>query len=442
MESIAAARETARNGVFGGVRWQGAGFRTVLAHGLSDAVTMGRAAGLWRGMLACYAMDGDAMDASGLGRNGTLEGGAASGADRFGKAGRSMWMSGPGKSYEAEDRVGVPVLFDEGTTSWSWVGWIRNEGGGGRATLMAFADRTTLWIEPGKVGMQWGEGEVSASVSASVPDSSWVQVAVTVSGERLAVLVDGVLAGTSIRPGGYPAMPAAMGWLGGHGFGDSDATLKGGLDDVRMFARGLDDADVAQLHALEVVPVNHVPVVMGDSITRPQGTRVAKVRLADLLANDVDADGDSLGVVSVGNPTPSGASVSLVGNFAVYVAADGEAGHGTFEYEVADGLGGHTAWGAVTVFETVRGAGGLAVTRPNAVRVVVDGGNRVFTGIGVPGRRYRVQYTTSESEPYAWKDFDPVAEVEASTTGMLGTFRHVDRGPSDGLRLYRAIGLP
>lgn len=442
MEPVTAARDTARNAMFGGVRWAGAGFRPVLAHGLSEAVTQGRDAALWRGMVACHALEGDASDASGLGRHGAVEGGVRWVPNRFGKAGRAAGFGPSGAVGGAEGRVAFPPLLDAGRRSWTFVAWVRKDAGSGLSGIAGFEDRSALWADDGAVGFQWGDGDDTASVAATVPSGRWFQLALTVSGERMAAFVDGALAGTGVRPGGFPALPTSGGWLGGGGPGGGLAAWKGAMDDVRWFARGLDDADVAALHALEAVPVNRPPVASGDAISRAYGNRVTKVRLSDLLANDTDPDGDALRVVAVGQATPTGAEVGVVGGFAVYVAGAGDAGHGSFEYQVSDHAGGHTAWGVVTVMETSGVGLSSGTVRANAVRIEADGGSVTFTGIGLPGRRYRLQYTTSVAEPYVWNELEPVGEAEAATTGAAGLFKVVDVAPGDTLRLYRAVVAP
>jgi len=191
-------------------------------------------------------------------------------------------------------------------------------------------------------------------------------------------------------------------------------------------------------YLVQATPWNRPPVPGGDSVARPRGNPVTKVRVATLLANDTDADADPLTWVSVGRAQPSGATVTVVDGLAVYVASAGDAGHGSFEYEVTDGQG-NVAWGLVTVRETAPGGVGV---QPNAVRLEVEGVDRVFTGIGVPGRRYRVQYTLEVAAPYVWRDFDPVADRVAATTGALGLFQYVDRNPVEAQRLYRAVAAP
>ena len=183
---------------------------------------------------------------------------------------------------------------------------------------------------------------------------------------------------------------------------------------------------------------NRPPVPGGDSVARPRGNPVTKGLVATLLANDTDADADPLTWVSVGRAQPSGATVSVVNGFAVYVASSGDAGHGSFEYAVTDGQG-NVSWGLVTVLETEPGGVGV---QPNAVRLEVEGVDRVFTGVGDPGRRYRVQYTLEAAAPYVWRDFDPAADRVAATTGALGLFQYVDRNPAEAQRLYRAVAAP
>lgn len=122
--------------------------------------------------------------------------------------------------------------------------------------------------------------------------------------------------------------------------------------------------------------------------------------------------------------------------------AAGDAGHGSFEYQVSDHAGGHTAWSVVTVMETSGVGLSSGTVRANAMRIEADGGSVTFTGIGLPGRRYRLQYTTSVAEPYVWNELEPVGEAEAATTGAAGLFKVVDVAPGDTLRLYRAVVAP
>jgi hypothetical protein len=182
--------------------------------------------------------------------------------------------------------------------------------------------------------------------------------------------------------------------------------------------------------------LNAPPVGSLDAIHRPVGSRVVKVLVSTLLSNDTDADADVLRIQSVGAALPAGSTVVLSGAFVVYTAPTGNAGPGSFEYVLSDGTDGPTA--TVTVVVTESGSGGVDQP-PNAVVLESVGGDFVFTAIGVPGRRYRVQYTTDVQAPYLWREFDPAAIYTAPGGLAAGVFRHVDVQPADAIRLYRAI---
>ena len=91
-------------------------------------------------------------------------------------------------------------------------------------------------------------------------------------------------------------------------------------------------------------------------LNRPNTTQVAKVLKAALLANDSDADSDTLTLTAVGNALPAGATVAIAGNFVVYTAPANNAGNGSFTYTLSAGA--HTVTGTVTVTETTTSGGG------------------------------------------------------------------------------------
>lgn len=87
-------------------------------------------------------------------------------------------------------------------------------------------------------------------------------------------------------------------------------------------------------------PVNAVPVANKDTVTAKSG--IAKV--FDVLANDTDADGDVLTIVSVGT-TDHGGTARIVqnGTRIRYTAAAGFTGTEVFRYAIADGKGGRAS---------------------------------------------------------------------------------------------------
>lgn len=178
---------------------------------------------------------------------------------------------------------------------------------------------------------------------------------------------------------------------------------------------------------------NQPPVPGTHVVMRTNDNTVIKVPKALLIAGDSDPEGDSLSIVSVGNATPAGASVAILGNFIVYSAPGATAGNGSFTYDLSDGAGGHLVAATVTVSEIAAAPDAIA---PNAARIVSQAGSFTITSQGVPGSVYRFQYTTSSSAPYVWNEFSPPAVFTAPNNGV---FQYVDANPPGPLRLYRVI---
>ncbi len=197
------------------------------------------------------------------------------------------------------------------------------------------------------------------------------------------------------------------------------------------------DASLALIANFGLAPVdaNEPPSGSGDDLRRFSDSLVAKVLKSDLLANDSDAEGDPLTLVSVGDATPPGATVTLAGNYVVYTAPAKDAGNGQFVYVLSDGPGGHLVDVTVTVTQTDPGP---ADQGANAVEIRPDGPDYIVTFLGVPGHSYRVQYTESVSPP-TWTDLPPAVPLVAPANGA---FRVTDPQPPSPVRFYRAIPAP
>jgi Ca2+-binding RTX toxin-like protein len=105
---------------------------------------------------------------------------------------------------------------------------------------------------------------------------------------------------------------------------------------------GLSEATVG----LTISPPNTAPVAADDAGLRTEYGAALTIAAATLLANDTDADADTLAILSVANGT--GGTVALVGGNIVFTPAEGFEGDARFSYTVSDGRGG-TSTANVTV---------------------------------------------------------------------------------------------
>ena len=105
------------------------------------------------------------------------------------------------------------------------------------------------------------------------------------------------------------------------------------------------DGDGTAIKARVFAPVNTAPVALDDAATTGQGAAVT-LTAAALLANDSDAEGDALSLVSV--TAAIGGSVVLSNGAVTFTPTAGFAGAAGFDYLVADGRGGSDT-GHVTV---------------------------------------------------------------------------------------------
>ncbi len=134
--------------------------------------------------------------------------------------------------------------------------------------------------------------------------------------------------------------------------------------------------------------VNSDPVAVNDTVTTNQDTAVT----VDVLANDTDPDGDTVLLLSVGNPSHGTAAIS--GGKVVYTPASGYTGSDSFSYTVSDGKEGTAS---ATVSVTVKSSGGSGTTAD--FTVATDWGSGFTGNITVTN--------TSSSATTSWKvEFD------------------------------------
>jgi len=178
--------------------------------------------------------------------------------------------------------------------------------------------------------------------------------------------------------------------------------------------------------SLTVTNLNDAPEAISDNLLRWVSQRVAASTVL-LLTNDVDADGDTLALLSITNATPVGATLTQSNNAVVYWPSFGDTNAGSFNYIIADGHGGSaTGLVSVAVQPDPVGADVLGLTAESGSAVTISLS-------GIPGFTYTVQYTDGLMPP-AWLN------LTVDTADGLGQINVNDTMPEGSTnRFYRAV---
>jgi hypothetical protein len=143
-----------------------------------------------------------------------------------------------------------------------------------------------------------------------------------------------------------------------------------------------------------------------------------------LLANDTDADGDSLSLTTVSSTSAQGGTVSLSGGNVTYTPPTNYAGADSFTYTVSDTIGA-TATGTVNI--TVHGNNGTTL----AINMLPDNSQQLNCTGAVPGRSYLLQATFSLMD-------GPWSTLSTNIAGLDGAFLFIDSDAANHpARFYR-----
>lgn len=180
-----------------------------------------------------------------------------------------------------------------------------------------------------------------------------------------------------------------------------------------------------------VTVTNAIPVVVDDNLVTDEDTPLNIDTIFDMVANDTDADGDTLALGTFAATSFNGGTVTLNEGIITYTPAPNFSGLDGFTYTVTDGWGGTSATGTVliTVNDVAEPAPG-----PMTLNVDLVGGNVTGTFTGAPGATYILQRSTTLVND--WVDID--TEV-APPSGIVTV---EDPNPPAGKAFYRISYTP
>lgn len=212
----------------------------------------------------------------------------------------------------------------------------------------------TYAVEDGAGGFAFAKVTVSVNPIADAPVAN-DDSATTEEGTSLTIPASTLLANDTDADGDALSVLSVGGASGGTvALVDGDVVFTPEADFTGTGSFHYLISDGTGMHALgrvvvEVTPEvgaeNTIPVALPDSLTTEEGTQVMTTA-ADLLANDIDADGDTLSIIGVGSAF--GGTVEMVDDQITFTPDPGVVGTATFSYTISDGRGGE-ATGIVTI---------------------------------------------------------------------------------------------
>jgi hypothetical protein len=162
-----------------------------------------------------------------------------------------------------------------------------------------------------------------------------------------------------------------------------------GFDDLIIGARSADPNGIDRagqsyvLFGQGTTPPNQPPVANSDSATTAQNTAVT-LEASNLLANDTDANGDSLSLTGVSNPVNG--SVTFSNGNVIFTPSTNFTGNASFNYSISDGFGGTSSANvSVAVGGIQIGGSGSDILIGNAGNDTLIGGNGTDFLVGSAG---------------------------------------------------------
>ncbi|MBN1517113.1 tandem-95 repeat protein [Candidatus Sumerlaeota bacterium] len=283
-------------------------------------------------LTALYAFENNANDSSVNGANATVTG---SPVYSTGQIDQAIYLDG------SDDYMTLPAgaAIGETLTVATWVKW---NGGSNWQRIFDFGNGETeyMLLTPASGGgtlrfamsVSGYSSEERIEDSTTLASGEWVHVAVTLDGATGTLYVNGSAAGTNTAMTITPAsfLPCKN-YVGASQF-TADPLFAGYIDDFRVYSYALSAAEVAALASGETL--NNAPVAVDDADSVDEDGSVT----IDVLANDSDADEDTLSVASV--TQGSNGAVVNNGTDVTYTPDSNFNGSDSFTCTVSDGNGG------------------------------------------------------------------------------------------------------
>ncbi len=212
------------------------------------------------GLIAWYPLNGSAVDASGNGNDGTIEG-AVPAANRFGQSGQALSFNGFSSFVDVPDAAALRLAGTDFTVA----AWIfetqRNTNFGDAIITKRTKTADDGWSfsvrglrDPDNTGrLLWGRGGTDpfAVSSNTISIGQWHQVSIvyTVATGTVAFYIDGALDSTTNgmpSPSGTTTRDMHIGNDSAEAY-DNAYVFHGSLDDVRLYDRALSAGEVLAL---------------------------------------------------------------------------------------------------------------------------------------------------------------------------------------------------
>lgn len=272
---------------------------------------------LSKNLAAYYPFDANAKDQSGYGNDGSIVGGVALTADRFGNTNKAFVFDG----VDGYVDVGQPVGTNpENLTQAAWVKIISRQTRPGYPvdTLITQrqADDGSDWpslciLTSGKPTLYLDEAGYQnlATAPQSVPLESWAYVCGVKRGQTYEIYVNGLLRAQFTDARATGGSPHNMQFMRHGAWGSTFA--HGALDEVRIYNRALTAGEINQLYQSQVGNLDSDGDGIADSSETNTGTLVSATDTGtDPYDADTDGDGfDDNIEVAAGSDPNSAASV-------------------------------------------------------------------------------------------------------------------------------------